>query len=387
MKYFLSFSFLFLYSFSALGASHAIFVQSNASSGNKIAWLNLVAETGNLVFQGEYTTHGIGDESINGNQAHALASDGRYLFVTNAGDDSFSVFKVQKSGKPFFLRKYSSLGRRPVSLAVFHKTLLVLNQGDQLDLSKPSSVQTFSISSSGSLSPLNGRYTYPSSAIPVDILTTPSADFFAVALSGTDQVDFFRVLPNKQLARTQSVFGINNPLGGAMGRLNNKRIAFTLVSDQPGVASLGLDKAGHPLTVVQDIRPDLQDPCWAAATSNSRYLWLSSFKTRILSLYRWGAMGTLRHIDDATHDAAGPGGLDLAISSDNRYLFRLRVDHVEDDTIPIRPGIDTFSINTSVPILNAGLRLMDQTDLPDAWAEGKPTGILALKIKKSPVLN
>lgn len=378
------FSILFLSSFAAFGSDSAVYVQSNASSGNKIAWLSLAGDTGKLFFQGEYSTRGTGDQSINGNQAHALASNGKYLFVTNAGDDSISVFKIQTSGQPYYVDKYPSLGGHPVSLAFFNNNLIVLNQGDQLDTSRPASVQSFNVSSYGKLTSSKGRYTYPSNYIPVDIVSTPSAKSIAIALSGVDQIDFFKVLKNNQLARTHSLSGINNPLGGAMGRLNNKRMAFTLVSDPPGVASLGLNKDGSPLSVVQDIRPYLQDPCWAVATSNGRYLWLSSFKTRILSLYRWGAMGTLSHLDDAVHDLAGPGGLDLALSADNRYLFRLRVDNVVDDTIPTRPGIDTFVVRLSAPIFNAGLKLIDQTNLPESWAEGKPTGILTLKLNKLP---
>lgn len=361
--------------------THAIYVQSNASQMNEIAWLLQDTKTGKLAFKGSRETGGNGDPAINGNQAHAIASDGRYLFVANAGDDSISVFRILKAGQPVFTGKFASLGRHPVSLAVNHHRLLVVNQGDQMIDGATSSIQSFRISASGSLSPLKGRYTYLSSFVPVDITTTPSSGFFAVALNGIDQIDFFSLLPSGVMARMNSITGIHNPLGGAMGRLNNSRLAFTLAGDdQPGVVSIGM-KGLAPETVIQDVRPDLLDPCWAAAQSGGKYLWTSAFKTRALTLYRWEARGSLSYLGVSIPDVEGPGGLDVTLSDDDRYLFRLRGDNVEDDTIPTRPLVDVFRVSIAGKREGAGLSMLDQTALPESWADAKATGLVAVSVK------
>lgn len=363
-------------------AMNAVYVQSNASTSNEVALLTQDSAGKPLEYIESYSTTGIGEPAINGNQAHALASDGGHLFVTNAGDDSISSFLVGKAGRLTLITKTSALGRHPTSLAVIRDNLIVLNQGEAGNLSQINpSIQRFQILKDGTLKALRGRYTYLPNDVPVDVIGNSKGDQFNVILEGLSQIDTFNIGSKGSISRSGSTGGISNPLGSAMGRLNPHKLAVTLSDETlPGVASLLLGRNGKSQQIFQSVNYELLDPCWAVANSKSTLLWTSAFKTRTVSLYRWDIQGNVTYISSLRAEAGGPGGLDLAISQNDKNLFWLRVDNVEDDTLPTRPYIDSFLINPSSYSGTAGLTLISKTWLPVHWSTAKATGILSIQL-------
>lgn len=77
----------------------------------------------------------------------------------------------------------------------------------------------------------------------------------------------------------------------------------------------------------------------------------------------------------------GPGGLDLAMSQNDKTLFWLRVGDVDVDQRPIRPFIESFNVNVGTHIATAGLSLINRTLLPESWSSASPGGILSIPIK------
>jgi hypothetical protein len=80
-------------------------------------------------------------------------------------------------------------------------------------------------------------------------------------------------------------------------------------------------------------------------------------------------------------DDEGPGGLDVAVNNKNTVLYWLRGDDVDDDTIPTRPFVETFSINLGRNRETAGLSPVSKTWLPEAWIYAKATGLVAVTLK------
>jgi 6-phosphogluconolactonase (cycloisomerase 2 family) len=114
------------------GASHAVFVQTDNTSGNQVVAYHR-APDGTLSQAGTYATGGLGG-ILAGSVVDHLASQGSLtydpwhslLYAVNAGSDTVSVFSV--SGDRLALRQVvSSGGSFPVSVAVHGDLVYVLN--------------------------------------------------------------------------------------------------------------------------------------------------------------------------------------------------------------------------------------------------------------------
>jgi len=117
------------------GASHAVFVQTDAASGNRIVAYHRAAD-GALSPAGSYPTGGLGGV-LGGSVVDHTASQGSLtydpwhslLYAVNAGSNTVSVFAV--SGDHLALRQVlSSGGTFPVSVAVHSDLVYVVNALD-----------------------------------------------------------------------------------------------------------------------------------------------------------------------------------------------------------------------------------------------------------------
>ena len=117
------------------GASHAVFVQTDAASGNRIVTYHRAAD-GALSLAGSYPTGGLGGV-LGGSVVDHTASQGSLtydpwhslLYAVNAGSNTVSVFAV--SGDHLALRQVlSSGGTFPVSVAVHGDLVYVVNALD-----------------------------------------------------------------------------------------------------------------------------------------------------------------------------------------------------------------------------------------------------------------
>jgi len=118
--------------FGSGGASHAVFVQTDNTSGNQVVAYHR-APDGTLRRAGTYATGGLGG-ILAGSVVDHLASQGSLtydpwhslLYAVNAGSDTVSVFAV--SGDRLALRQVvSSGGSFPVSVAVHGDLVYVVN--------------------------------------------------------------------------------------------------------------------------------------------------------------------------------------------------------------------------------------------------------------------
>lgn len=365
-------------------AINAVYLESNAEDSNEVALLIQDNDGAPLNYIEAYPTGGKGEPAIDGNQAHALATNGKYLFVTNTGDDSITTFGIGRLGRLTLIARTPALGHYPVSLTVVQNNLIVLNQGNANTKTLVNAkVQRFRILQDGQLVALQGNYTYLPYAVPVDVIGSSNGHTFSVTLSGLSQIDTFALEKDGSISRTGTTSGISNPLGGTMGRYDPRKLAVTLADESlPGVSSLFTARNGLPQRIFQNIRPSLIDPCWAVSNAQSTWLWTSAFKTRTLSLYQWSTNGGIRLISDFTPELAGPGGLDLAISRNDKTLYWLRVGDVNNAQQRIRPYIESFAVDIMTFKDTAGLSLISKTLLPESWSYASPGGILSAPIQR-----
>ena len=108
--------------------SRAVYTTDNAASANHVLVFQR-EENGQVSSAGSVATGGTGAGAGLSNQGAVLLShDGRWLFVCNAGSDDISVLATG-SGHVQLVNKVSSGGHRPLSLAMHHNLLYVLNAG------------------------------------------------------------------------------------------------------------------------------------------------------------------------------------------------------------------------------------------------------------------
>lgn len=365
--------------------TQAIYVLKNPKGANKIGLFVQNPYDGTITYSGEYDTGGSGDKNLQDHQSHALVVKGKHLFVTNAGDDSITVFTIGVRGLLTNLGHFDSGGDHPVSLALKGDQLIVLNQGQQGSktgdaLGTQGNIRVFRILASGALKPIkNARYDFSPDDVPVEVLSTENDGFISVARLGSNAIDnFWFDTTNGRIIKTDSLVDVNAPLGGAMNP--NKRVSVYTLSNAelPGVISMKMDADGKNISQYQDIQPELLDPSWAAIHPAGHWFWLSSFQNREISLYRLSQKGIIKPVSTYIPVADAGGGRDIEVDSKGKYLFRLRALPVKGKTAP-RPVLDAFRI--AMKNETAGLRWIGSAQLPEDWAKGSPTGIAIARVK------
>jgi 6-phosphogluconolactonase (cycloisomerase 2 family) len=357
----------------------AVYVAQNPTGPNSVALLVQDSTTGLMTLVDTYPTGGAGDASVNGHQSHALISNGTFLFVTNSGDNTVTSFHIGAGGVLTKVGSYSSEGYVPVSLAVKGSRLIVLNQGSK-NSNLAGSVHVLRIKKDGSLTPVpQAHFDFLSSDGPAEVLASPTSSVFSVALSRSNRVDHFILKANGSIARTDSVSHIISPLGGAVASTRPTTFIYTLASAvRPGVVGLSVDRKGRTTREYLNIRKDLADPCWAAIHPNQKRVWLSSFKTRALSLYSINSRGAMKPISDYIPVTTGPRATDIGVDSTGRYLFRLRRLEADTPNAPVSSVVDTLRIRSVAT--NAGLALVQTTSLPASWATSPATGVEVVSV-------
>jgi 6-phosphogluconolactonase (cycloisomerase 2 family) len=359
--------------------TNAVYVAQNQSGVNSVAAFIQDRTTGLLTLVDTYSTGNVGNTAVASNQSHAIASNGKFLFVTNSGDNTVTSFKIGNGGVLTRVGSYSSEGEIPVSLAVKGSRLIVVNQGsDESDLA--GNIRVLKINKDGSLSVVRqAHFDFLSSDVPVEVLASQSSNFFSVALSGGNRIDHFMLTSRWAIVRTDSVSDVISPLGGAVQSSSRTTFVYSLPSVvQPGVVALRVDADGRTDQMYQDIREDLADPGRAAIHPNGKRVWFSSFEARTLSLYAINKYGVMTALSDYAPVSSGPGGADITVDAGGRYLFRLRGFDVDSPTTPLNPVVDTLRISTAKS--NAGPSLVQTASLPASWSTTPTTGIAVVSV-------
>lgn len=366
----------------AQGATRtAVFVQRNSAGRNAVAAFAQDSTSGALALVGVFRTGGKGEPSIDGNQSHALAAKGRLLFVTNAGDNSISVFRAQENGGLALLSRVPSRGVRPVSLAIKKNVLLVVNQGIRAGKPRASggNVRAFRIGADGSLSLIVGAvYRFSAKDVPNEILSNAAKPLFSVVRSGANAVSTFWLHDEGTISLAETVPNIPDPLGGAIKSGPESTVIITLPdADTAGVVSLHMNARGQATARRTYPRPEQKDPCWAAIHPDGSRVWTSAFATRILSLYTLGIDGSLTGVSNYT-DLRGAGSVDITVDETGEHLFRLKAFRVPNGEHDIRPSVDVFAITGRST--TAGLSFIGNYKLPENWSAAGPTGLVAISL-------
>lgn len=330
----------------------AVYTESNAAAGNEILVFRR-ERGGDLRLISSVPTGGRGTDAGLGNQgALVLTRDGRRLYAVNAASNDISVFAANPWGLTF-LQRISSGGAQPISLTLHGDILYVLNAGDA-NMGIAASIAGFHVGDHGSLQALANSTRPLSTAAPgpAQITFSPWGDVLVVTEKNTNKIDLYDV--EEGFASTPFVHPSNGatPFGFAFDRRGHLIVseAFGGAANASALSSYDFDDAGDPLEVISGSERTLQTAaCWVAISKDGRFAYTTNTGSGTISGYRISRSGRLALLDAngiTASTGAGSSPLDLALSSDGRFVFSLNGGVGTISSFKIRADGHLVSVST-----------------------------------------
>jgi 6-phosphogluconolactonase (cycloisomerase 2 family) len=300
-------------------AKETIYTLSNAATDNEVLTFQRV-DNGQMQAAGHYATGGVGTGQGLGNQgALAFSENKRYLFAVNSGSNDISVFRV-KEDKLVLIDRANDKGLTPVSIAVSHNRVYVVNAGDD-------SIFGFDFNpESGKLKPLAKSHRKLSGAGtgPAQISFDRDADALVITEKATNKITTFSL--NEKgipLDRHELDSAGTTPFGFSFG----KHGQFFVAEAQGGavngatVSSYQLLEDGTAQVIDGAIAAGQTAACWLATTPNGRLAFTADTPASAISSFAVNRTGHLTLLNSKAAIETRP--TDLAVSSDGSVLYTL----------------------------------------------------------------
>ncbi len=328
---------VFAQSANSSAAAGAVYLMSNAPSGNQVIAYDRAAD-GSLALVGSFATGGLGSgvgitvpaDPLGSQNSLLLAPSGRWLFAVNAGSNEVSSFAVIPHGLRL-VDKAPSGGSYPVSLAYHNGLLYALNTAGD------GSISGFRVAPDGHLNPIAGSTRSLHAATPANgaqpqilespaqVGFTPDGDFLLVTdkggVSGKGYIDVFTVedgRPSASPVMTQT----HDPVPFAF---TFDRVDHPVVVDAATGSVTSYTIAHNGSLMVNSVVNTAQAAtCWIA--TNGRYLFTDNTGSGSLSGFLPSPAGGLSPLTaNGIVGSTGPGTapIDLGVTLDGRYLYNL----------------------------------------------------------------
>jgi 6-phosphogluconolactonase (cycloisomerase 2 family) len=299
-----------------IAARNIVYTSSNAADANSV--LAFKSDTqGHLVAQGEYMTGGQGAGSGLANQG-ALATDGEFIVVVNAGSDDISSLRIEPDG----LRqvdRISSGGIRPVSVALHRGLVYVVNAGSD-------NIAGFRLDASGRLSALDGSLrglTMPSGTSPAQISFAVEGSALVVTERSTSMIVVFSLSSEgAPLGMHAITSATRTPFGFvASGRNLIVSEEDRGTSNASATSSYRLDSEGTLRVVTPSVVSMQTAACWVAMTPDGAFAFVANTGSDTISTY--GVDNDARLSLIAPVSAMTPKPIDIEVRRDGAFLFAL----------------------------------------------------------------
>jgi 6-phosphogluconolactonase len=304
--------------------------------------------------QGSGPAQRFAGDGLGSSHSVQLSHNRKWLFVTNAGSDTLSLFAVRKNGLE--LRDVVPTGdgspnhRFPNSVTQHGKYVYVLNGAGN------GSITGFHLRGKGRLTPIAGstreldanqqRFAPDPLFNPTQVSFTPDGRKLVVSIkdgpaagaipgvipTGPGRVLVFDVDRKGRPSAnyTQTDFDNRGPFGFSFDRHGNLLVALFIggpnLSGAAGSFRIEDDNSLTPITPLVDAGGEI-DLCWLE--NNGRYAYGSNYTTGVISSYEIGGDGSLSLLEaaagltDPTSVSQGSTPLDLGVSSDGQFLYNV----------------------------------------------------------------
>jgi DNA-binding beta-propeller fold protein YncE len=253
-----------------------------------------------------------------------LSDDARFVLVANTGSDDVSVLSADG---PTLVSRVPSGGAAPKSIAVNGSTIYVLNTDAH------PSVSGFRLGRDGSLTAIEGSTRPLSSddADPAQVAFSPDGRTLIVTERGTNTISTYAVREDGTLDGPAVVPSAGaTPYGFDFAR-DGALVVTEAFGGEVGAAaasSYRFDGATSLRAVSSSVRNTRSEVCWAAATRDGRFVFVTNFGDGTISSYEIGDDGSLSLLDPvaATTVEGAKGVRDEAVSRDGSFLYALDAD-------------------------------------------------------------
>jgi len=297
-----------------------VYVQTNDAERNEVIAFDRSGD-GRLAPLGSYETggRGTGKPHLASQSSVVLSDDGAWLLVANAGSDELSLFAVEPDGLRLADRVASG-GSAPTSVAVSGDLVYALDN-------ETPGISGFRLE--GGLTPIEGSTrSLSADADPAQISFSPDGRTLVVTERGTNAISTFAVDEHGFADGPETI-----PSSGATPYGFDFADGAVVVTEAFGgevgkaaASSYSLTGGLHPVSSsVADTRSEV---CWAAATRDGRFVYVTNFGDGTISSYAvdHGGAIELREAVAASTRIGEPGIRDEAISRDGRFLYAIDAD-------------------------------------------------------------
>jgi 6-phosphogluconolactonase len=303
-------------------SNQGVYVQSNEAAGNRV-FLFRRGEDGTLSEPVTVPGGGRGDDvpHLTSQGSVVLASDGRWLLVTNAGSDDVSLLALE--GEPQVVTVVPSGGSEPKSVAERNGLVYVLNTGDRC-------LVGFRLSEDELVELPGSRRELQGGADPAQVGFTPDGAGVVVTDRGANAILVYPVGGDGLLGDPQSTASAGpTPYGFtfAVGDTLVVTEAFGAAKGKAAASSYRLDRGSAEL-VTSSVGNGRSEICWAVASVDGRFVFTTNFADGAVSRYSVSSGGELV-LDDAVAAVAvegQPGLRDEDITGDGRFLYAIDAD-------------------------------------------------------------
>ncbi|MBU3090413.1 lactonase family protein [Clostridium gasigenes] len=287
----------------------------------------------------------------------ALSSNGKFLFVVNAGSNNISGFRVCQGGL-YLIEVVPSGGIFPNSLTINNNNLYVTNAGNPPQ--SPANVTGFHIHSDGHLSIIKGSQRPLSSrdAKSRCIVSSPCNDKLVVSEAVTNNLSVYNVDCNGRLSGpTVTPSNGVGPFGSAY--LNNNILVVSEVG--PNALSSYMVMNNGVLDVISGtVLNNQAATCWVSVNPDEHYAYTSNSGNGTITQYRIMNGGTLTVVETipSTPNRTGTpidSGIDMC--GKNFYVLNGR-----------EGSISVFKIDNNGHLVL--LQIYQDTKLPQIGAQG-----------------
>jgi 6-phosphogluconolactonase (cycloisomerase 2 family) len=324
----------------------AVYAATNDPTGNEIRVFARGAD-GRLTPAGDFATGGRGsgtfEQSANsvilgtrGGEASPISftQSPRFLFTTNTGSDSVSVFRVLPDGLELVDVEEGGQLDRPISVTVSDGVVYALNSDRPQCASLQATITGFTLDQDGLLTPIPGSTRPLAGNGPpfsgcTQVSFNKTGDVLAVTEKNADVITTYRVgrdgLASQPIRNETPGVG---PFGFTFTQTD--RLLTTenngQLEGQGAASSFRIEKDATLTPVSGNVRNTQTDTCWIVVTDNNKYAYVTNAMSNNISSYRVRPDGTMTLLEaDAgrVDELPRPVAIaeDLALSGDSRFLY------------------------------------------------------------------
>ncbi len=315
----------------------AVFAMTNDPTNNEVTAYQRDAD-GLLTPAGTFSTGGQGsgvfEQSANSlildeQSPNNLNGGYKFLFATNAGSNTISVFRVRPDGLELVDQQPSG-GTHPMSVTFRKNVLYVLNGGNVQCTGGQSNISGFNVGPSGQLTPIAGstRPLTGQSSGCAQVSFNPSGTVLAVTERSSDIIDTYTVdgngIATGPTPNDNAESGGSGPFGFTFTQRDQLLVTESSggAPGQGGLASYDVDQKTGTLEVAgTNTRNGQSDTCWVVNTDHGKFAFVTSFISGNISSYSVDPDGRLTLLNPNAGNTGGSGASDQSLSGNSRFLY------------------------------------------------------------------